>query len=82
MWSMVHQILRRELRAAFDPDLEVGVFSGAADLAKRIAWWLAHDAERVSAAERAWERSQRDQYTYARAVDSSLENHRIRSEGP
>jgi spore maturation protein CgeB len=72
----------RELRAAFEPDVEVGVFSGAADLAERTAWWLAHDAERVSAAERAWERSQRDQYTYARAVDSILEYHRSRSAGP
>jgi hypothetical protein len=67
-----------ELRACFDAGTEVGVFSDASDLAGQVAWWLEHDTERSLAAERAWQRSQRDHYTYARAVKIILEHHSSR----
>ena len=67
-----------ELRACFDTNLEVGTFANATDLAERVSWWLDHDSERAAAADRAWQRSQRDQYTYARAVNIILQHHQQR----
>lgn len=68
----------QELRASFDANVEVGVFTNASDLAERVGWWLEHDSERTVAADRAWQRSQRDHYTYARAVNIILQHHQQR----
>ena len=67
-----------EVRQAFEPDAEIGLFRDAEDLPERAAFWLQNSAARETAANRAWERSQREGYTYSRAVDAVLAHHRAR----
>jgi len=71
-----------ELRAHFVANAEVGVFTDAANLADSVRWWLDHESERQAAADRAWQRSYRDQYTYARAVKIILQYHQQRTQTP
>jgi hypothetical protein len=69
-----------EVRKAFKPGEEIGVFRGASDLGQQTAWWLAHPEARAAAAQRARVRAQRDRYTYGPAVDAVLAWHAGRSQ--
>jgi spore maturation protein CgeB len=64
-----------ELRRAFLPDSEVGVFTGPQDVADAVKYWLQQSPQRMAAARAAHARAVRAPYTYAPAVDQILACH-------
>jgi spore maturation protein CgeB len=64
-----------ELRRAFLPDSEVGVFTGPRDVADAVKYWLQQSPQRMAAARAAHARAVRAPYTYAPAVDQILACH-------
>jgi hypothetical protein len=71
-----------ELRAAFEPDREVGVFSDASDLVTKVRYWLSNAQLRQVASEAARRRAHAVPYTYASAVERILQFHRQRTPVP
>lgn len=67
-----------ELRQAFAVNVEVGVFTGAQDIATAVSHWLQHSELRNVAAAAAARRAVSAPYTYAPAVDQILNFHRQR----
>jgi spore maturation protein CgeB len=67
-----------ELRQAFAVNVEVGVFTGAQDIATAVSHWLQHPELRNVAAAAAARRAVSAPYTYAPAVNQILNFHRQR----
>jgi hypothetical protein len=78
---MLHEDTQ-ELRQAFCPGSEVGVFTGERDLAEAVAFWLRHETGRVAAAEAACRRAVTQPYTYASAVQAVLAWHAVKAANP
>lgn len=67
-----------ELRAAFEPGVQVGVFTDERDIGQSVSFWLRNAEQRQSALQSATRTAVSTPYTYARAVDQILSLHRQR----
>jgi hypothetical protein len=72
---MLHE-RTEELARYFEPEKEVGTFSGATELVEKVACYLENDALRRSIAQAGLLRSRRDTYTYDAMAKTILNYHR------
>lgn len=72
---MLHE-RTEELARYFEPEREVGTFSGATELVEKVAYYLENDALRHSIAQAGLLRSRRDTYTYDAMAKTILNYHR------
>lgn len=62
-----------ELRQAFLPDIEAGIFRGETDIASRVRYWLEHPENRERVRQAGLHRALSSGYSYATAADRLLE---------
>lgn len=72
---MLHE-RTEELARYFEPEKEVGTFSGPLELLVKISYYLANESIRHSIAEAGYQRSRQDNYTYIPMAETILNYHR------